>query len=55
MNIYIYFFINTYSGNRINSKFVALHESRGIESDEHKLFMRITGFNNNYFLFLFFL
>lgn len=29
--------------NSINPKFVTLNESRGIESEEHKLFMRLSG------------
>ena len=31
------------SGNKINPDFVALNHSRGIETLEHKLFMRLTG------------
>ena len=31
------------SGNKINPDFVALNHSRGIETPEHKLFMRLTG------------
>ena len=32
-----------YRANKINPKFVSLFDSRGIETLEHKLFMRTTG------------
>lgn len=36
------YFISIYRANKINSSWVSLHKSRGIETYHHKLFMRYT-------------
>ncbi|XP_076378951.1 dolichyl pyrophosphate Man9GlcNAc2 alpha-1,3-glucosyltransferase-like [Megalopta genalis] len=45
-------FLMGYVANEINSSYIALHESRGISSESHKYFMRLTVFFADIFVYL---